>query len=60
MQESIESRVARNQCDVAYLQSRLEKIESDLRDLRKLIDEKCDRIEARFERKLDALDARLI
>lgn len=57
MQYSIEARVARNESDVAHVQSRLENGETALRDLRKLIEKKFAAMEARFERKLEALEA---
>lgn len=58
MQEGIDSRLARSECDVACARSTLESIEIDLRDLCEWMGQRYNALEARFERKLEALEAR--
>ena len=52
----LESRVARIESDVSHMQKSLANVETDLRDLRKSMDQRFETMDARFERKLDALE----
>lgn len=55
----LQSRVARIEGEVTYLNWHLASVETDLRDLRRSVDQRLDQVDAKIEAKVDRLDDKL-
>jgi len=58
MEDSIDRRVAVVETDILNIKNSVAKLEVDMRDMRKSMDQKFDLLDAKLDRKFDSLDVK--